>query len=139
MTVKKSAAVKKLAKKPAIKKTVAKKMMAVKNPSPDNSAIKSIFTKSQILTEIARESLLSKKEVISVLEGLTHLISRHIKKGAVGLFNMPGLFKIITVHKPATKARKGINPFNGEATVFKAKPARTVVKVRALKGLKDMA
>jgi nucleoid DNA-binding protein len=52
---------------------------------------------------------------------------------------MPGLFKIQTVRKPATKARKGINPFTGEETVFKAKPARTVVKIRPLKKLKEMA
>lgn len=51
---------------------------------------------------------------------------------------MPGLLKIKVVKKPATKARKGINPFNGEETVFKAKPAHKVVKVLPLKGLKDM-
>jgi nucleoid DNA-binding protein len=43
------------------------------------------------------------------------------------------------VKKPATKARKGINPFTGEETVFKAKPASTTVKVRPLKKLKEMA
>ena len=49
-----------------------------------------------------------------------------------------GLFKVKVVKKPATKAREGINPFTGEPTIFKAKPARKVVKVLALKGLKDM-
>jgi nucleoid DNA-binding protein len=44
----------------------------------------------------------------------------------------------VTQKKPATKARKGINPFTGEATTFAAKPARTMVKVRPLKKLKDM-
>ena len=46
--------------------------------------------------------------------------------------------KVQVVRKPATKARKGINPFTGEETVFKAKPARKAVKVLPLKGLKDM-
>ena len=46
--------------------------------------------------------------------------------------------EIVTVNKPATKARKGINPFTKEETMFKAKPARNVVKIRPLKGLKDM-
>ena len=68
-----------------------------------------------------------------------HIIERHIKKGGAGTFNLPGLLKVATVRKKATKARKGINPFTKEPCIFKAKPARTVVKVRALKGLKDMA
>ncbi len=51
---------------------------------------------------------------------------------------MPGLFKIQTTRKPATKARKGINPFTKEETIFKAKPARTVIKIRPLKKMKDM-
>ena len=46
--------------------------------------------------------------------------------------------KIKVVRKPATKSRKGTNPFTGEAMIFKAKPARKVVKVLALKGLKEM-
>ena len=54
------------------------------------------------------------------------------------MFNVPGLMKIKVVRKPATKARKGINPFTGEETMFKAKPARNVVKVTPLKALKDM-
>jgi nucleoid DNA-binding protein len=46
--------------------------------------------------------------------------------------------KVVVVRKPATKARKGINPFTKQETMFKAKPARNVVKIRALKALKDM-
>jgi len=55
------------------------------------------------------------------------------------VFNLPGLLKVMVVRKPATEARKGINPFTGQETIFKAKPARNVVKIRPLKGLKDMA
>jgi nucleoid DNA-binding protein len=51
---------------------------------------------------------------------------------------VPGLMKLVVQRKPATKARKGINPFTGEETMFKAKPARNVVKIRPLKNLKDM-
>ena len=50
-----------------------------------------------------------------------------------------GLLKVKTQRKPATKARPGVNPFTGEQTVFKAKPARTIVKIQPLKALKDMA
>lgn len=103
-----------------------------------SSVIKEKYTKSQILAELSDKSGLSKKEVGTVLEGLSDIIERHIKKKAVGEFTLPGLLKITTVHKKAQKARKGINPFTGEETTFKAKPARTVVKVRPLKKLKEM-
>jgi nucleoid DNA-binding protein len=66
------------------------------------------------------------------------LIKKNVGKRGPGVFTVPGLMKVKVVKKPATKARKGINPFTGEATTFKAKPARKVVKVQPLKGLKDM-
>jgi nucleoid DNA-binding protein len=97
-----------------------------------------VMTKSAILDEIAGNTGLSKKQVSSVFDELTTLIERHIKKGAVGQFALPGLMKIEVKRKPATKARKGINPFTGEETVFKARPARNVVKIRPLKKVKDM-
>jgi hypothetical protein len=50
---------------------------------------------------------------------------------------IPGLVKLLVVKKPATKARKGINPFTKEPTVFKAKPARKVIKARPVKAAKD--
>ena len=136
MAVKKAKVVKKVVKAPA-KEAVAK-VAAVKKPTRDNGPAKAVFTKSQIVAELGRTTLLSKKQVVEVIDELTHLISRHLKKNGVGTFNLPGLFKIMNIHKPAVKARKGINPFTKEEVMFKAKPARTVVKVRALKGLKDM-
>ncbi|MEE9422699.1 MAG: HU family DNA-binding protein, partial [Gammaproteobacteria bacterium] len=66
------------------------------------------------------------------------LIKRDLKRNGPGVYTVPGLMKIKVVRKPATKSRKGVNPFTGEAMVFKAKPARNVVKVLALKALKDM-
>ena len=38
--------------------------------------------------------------------------------------------KLTVKKKPATKARKGINPFTGEEMMFKAKPASKAAKVR---------
>ena len=73
-----------------------------------------------------------------VIDGMSDLIGRHLDKKGAGEFVLPGLFKIATIRKPATKARKGINPFTKEEVVFKAKPARTVIKVRPLKKLKEM-
>ncbi len=97
------------------------------------------YTKTQILDAIAESTELSRKEVSAVLDELTNVIELHIKKRSVGEFVLPGLLKIATVKKPATKARKGINPFTGEEQMFKAKPASVAVKVRPLKKLKDMA
>lgn len=103
-----------------------------------STAVSDPFTKSQLLAAIAEGTGLSKKDVGAVFDELTHVINRHVKKRGAGQFTLPGLMKITTVRKPATRARKGTNPFIGEPTVFKAKPARTVVKVRPLKALKDM-
>ncbi len=95
-------------------------------------------TKSEIYTFISEETELTRKQVGAVFEALNKIIEKNLKSRGPGVFTIPGLAKIKVVKKPATKARKGINPFTGEETVFKAKPARKVVKVLPLKGLKDM-
>ncbi len=96
-------------------------------------------TKTEIITNIAETAGLSKKQVAGVFEALAGEIHKAIaKRGGPGQFTVPGLCKITVQRKPATKERKGLNPFTGEETVFAAKPARNVVKIRPLKGLKDM-
>jgi nucleoid DNA-binding protein len=122
-------------KKAAPKKAAAKKAAPAKKITPAKEAM----NKTQIMTHIAEKTGLAKKEVVSVFEELGHIIESHVKKRAVGHFTVPGLMKVKVVRKPATKARKGINPFTKEPTVFKAKPARNVVKVLPLKKLKEMA
>ena len=101
--------------------------------------IKDKYTKAQMLGDIAESTCLTRKQVGAVIDELGAVIERHIKKGAAGEFVLPGLLKVVTIRKPATKERKGISPFTGEETIFKARPARTVVKVRPLKKLKAMA
>ena len=96
-------------------------------------------TKSEILTAVATATELSRKQVGSVLDAIASQIERAVGKKGSGVFALPGLMKITVVQKPATKARKGINPFTKQEQMFKAKPARRVVKVRPLKALKDMA
>lgn len=128
------------AAKPAAKKApaAAKKPAAVKAPvKRATTAIGEAYNKTQLMTEIAGLTELSKKQVSAVFDELAALMERHVKKNGVGHFTLPGLFKVQVIRKPATKARKGINPFTGEETTFKAKPARNVVKVRPLKKLKD--
>lgn len=124
------------AKKKAKKKAAKKKAVAAK---PAVKSIKDPFTKTMLYSTIAERTDLKKKEVQAVFDELSSIINGHIKRNAAGVFTVPGLMKIKVVRKPATRARKGINPFTGEPTVFKAKPARNVVKVQPLKALKDMA
>lgn len=145
-------AAKKPAAKPAAKKAPAKAASAKAKQAPakkaatprqaparKTSVIAEKYTKSQVVGELAENTGLNKSQVNAVLDELTSIIERHIKKRGAGEFSLPGLLKIKTVKKPARKARKGVNPFTGEQTTFKARPASTAVKVTALKGLKDMA
>jgi nucleoid DNA-binding protein len=123
----------------AAKKATAKKSAAKIAAPKKLTAIKSKYTKSAILAELADKTELSKKQVTSVLNELSDLIQRHVKKGSAGEFTLPGLLKIKTVKKPARKARKGVpNPFRpGEVMDIAAKPASTKIKVLPLKGLKE--
>lgn len=133
---------KKTTKRPA-KKTAARKAPAKAAAPAAPKATKIVpakdkpRTKSEILTIISDHVGISKKEASQVFDVMGEMIQADLKKGACGAFNVPGMMKVMVQRKPATKARKGINPFTGEETVFKAKPARNVVKVRPLKGLKD--
>ena len=93
-------------------------------------------TKSEVLTQIAKETDLSKKQVGAVFDSLGGVIKKSLRGN--GLFTMPGLLKMKVVKRPATKAREGINPFTGEKMMFKAKPASKKVRVMPLKSLKAM-
>lgn len=93
------------------------------------------MTKSEFVEALASESGLDKKQVNAVLEGLNNLVYKELK--AQREVVIPGLVKLVTVHKPAVPEHEGINPFTKEKTMFKAKPARKVIKPRPLKALKD--
>lgn len=95
-------------------------------------------TKTEVFAKIADETGVAKKDVSSVFDSLAAQIKKSLGKGGPKTFTIHGLCKITVQHKPATKEREGVNPFTGEKQVFKAKPARNVVKVRPLKNLKDM-
>ena len=111
-----------------------KKKMAKKKTAAPAKAM----TKTEIVTALAEGTGLSKKEIVSVFDELSTLMGKNLGRRGPGVFNLPSLMKVKVIRKPATKARKGINPFTKEETVFKAKPARNVVKVLPLKALKDM-
>ena len=143
-TKRKPAAKKPAAKKPAAKKAAPKKAAAKaapKAPAKKTTAVTEKMSKSAILNEIAGNTGLARKDVVSVMDELESVIERHVKKRGIGEFTLPGLFKIKTVKKPAQKARKGVpNPFKpGETMDVPAKPASVRVRVTPLKKLKDMA
>lgn len=149
---------KKSVKKPAAKKVAGRKAKtgkavkaskagkATKHTTKAKSAsvkrsavsVKTPFTKSQILNHLADGTELKRKDVVAVFDGLHELLEGHLSKKGPGEFNFIGLLKFRVIHKPPTKARPGINPFTGQPTVFPAKPARNVLKVRPLKKLKEI-
>jgi len=95
-------------------------------------------TKAQIISTIAENTGLTRKNVTEVFDEISGMIQKDLKPRGPGVFTLPGLAKVKVTRKPATKARKGTNPFTGEEMMFKAKPARNVVKLTPLKALKDM-
>lgn len=138
--------------KPAVKR-VAKKTVAKKAPATARAATSSVgaptltrvsvgdkpFSKSELITTLSGRTGVGRKQVQQVLDSLQEIIQVHLNKQGPETFIWPGIAKIQVVKKPATKARKGINPFTGEEMVFKAKPASRKVKIRPLKKLKEMA
>jgi nucleoid DNA-binding protein len=96
----------------------------------------SMMSKSQLIERIAAEcDGLSKKDVKGVLESLMSVGHKELKKS--GVFLLPGFAKFVVIKKPATKERPGINPFTKEPTIFKAKPARKIIRARPVKAAKD--
>lgn len=119
-------------------KKVIKKAAKAKT-SIKHLTVKKPFSKSEIIITIAEMAELGRKQAMAAIESLTHIIKTHLSKKGPGVFVFPDIAKFHLVHKPATKSRKGTNPFTGESMTFAAKPARHVVKIRPLKKLKDTA
>lgn len=111
--------------------------MAKSTKSKATKAATKPRTKSEVFAGLADNTGLTRKQVAAIFDELSGMMKKDLNRGP-GLFTVPGLMKVKVVKKPATKARKGVNPFTGEEMMFKAKPARKVVKVTPLKGLKEM-
>ncbi len=149
-------AIKKTKKKPVVKKVVktakrpvAKAAAKKVNKSAAKSArpvqpkkitlnVKKPLTKSQTVEQISLSTGVKKRDVSNVLEAIAGLMEAHLSKKGPGEMNFAGLLKCRVVNKPATKARQGINPFTGQPMTFSAKPARSVIKIRPLKKLKEI-
>ena len=107
--------------------------MAKKAPSPKAAG------KSEVFNNIATATGLSKKQVASVFDALTAEIGKALGKKGTGVFQIPGLAKIIRKDIPAKPAQKNVlNRFTGQMGDVPAKPARKTVRVRPLKGLKGL-
>ena len=132
-------AAKKATKKTARKTTTRKAAAPAAKRTAKITAASAPRRKGEIYNVIAEQTELTRKQVVSVFDSLSEMLAADLSKKGPKIALIPGLAKIVVQHKPATKARKGINPFTGLEATFKAKPARSVVKVRALKSLKDMA
>ena len=138
------AKIKKTAKKAT--RTTTKKLVAKTTTTAHKAAMRKNASlkvtkplkKAQLYSHLSECNGISRKEISGVFEALSEVMESHLKKGGPGEFTVPGLMKCKVIRKPATKARKGVNPFTGEPTMFKAKPARNVIKVRPLKALKEM-
>lgn len=127
--------------KKAARRTTGKKTATRAAAAPKATKIvaeKNGRTKSQVYSIIAENVGISKKEVAGVFEVMQEMIKKDLSKAGSGEFKIPGMMKILVQRKPAVPRRKGVNPFTGEEQWFKAKPARNVVKVRPMKGLKDL-
>ena len=95
-------------------------------------------SRGDLVKTIAAGTELKPGKVKEVMEALTAIIAADLGKKGSGEFNFNGLVKLKTVNKPATKARKGRNPFTGQEIMIKAKPASRKVRARALRGLNGL-
>lgn len=154
MPMKKKSAVKKTTKKTAKKvtatlnkgkqtkdkpsKDTAKKLTGGKQLAKTAGAITKPFNSTETVRYLAAATDFPKKDIVKIVDALSELIEMHLHKNGPGECLLLGLAKLRVVHKPATKARQGINPFNGKPTTFAAKPARNVIKIKPLKKLKEM-
>jgi len=107
-------------------------------PASGEKASKKQATKGEIYTKLASKCGLTKKQVSTVFDAMTEMIGGELGKKGPGIFVVPGLLKLKVVRKEATKAKQGINPFTKQPMIYKAKPARNVVKALPLKSLKEM-
>jgi len=123
-------AVKKASARPVSKLDLARPLKVSASPKPRS--------KGEVFRTIAEHVGMHRRDVAAVFHVMGSLIKADLSKSGSGVFKVPGLMRIMVKRKPATKAHMGINPFTKEQAMFKAKPARNVVRVRPLQALKAM-
>ena len=110
------------------------------NKAPKADGGGKAMSKSAVFQALAEKTTLSKKQVAEFFDALTDLIKRELGKKGPGVVNVvPGMLQLKLKRMPASKARQAPNRFKpGEMMTIKAKPARNVVRPRALKALKEL-
>ena len=104
------------------------------------SPVKTTLTKSGLVTFLAEQNELTRKQAAGVLATLESTILGSVHPKGAGQFVLPGLIKVTLRKVPARKAGTLIrNPATGEMMKGAAKPAAVRVKIRALKKLKTAA
>merc|ERR1712014_508473 len=94
------------------------------------------MTATAAYQSVAETTGLKSKDVKGVMEALVGVAADQLKK--TGSFKIAGALTLKLTQKPATPARKGVNPFTKEPCVFKAKPASKTVRALPMKKLKGM-
>jgi hypothetical protein len=122
-----------------IREVAAKAKKNTKNVAVKASGSKDKQTRLEILQSLAESTGLPKVQVEKVFKDLVSLMQRHLGKKGSGEFSIPFTgIKIKKIKKKASKARTMVSPLIGQEVEIAAKPARSAVKVLALKILKDM-
>ena len=100
--------------------------------------VQKAFNRSDLIQTLSEHVAISKKEAAAVLDTLKDIIVAHLVKGGPQHFKWPGLLNMRVKEKAATQARQGVNPLTGQPTTFAAKPAQSLIKIKALNNLKDL-
>ncbi len=96
------------------------------------------MSKSQLFADLATHAEIDRKSVARVFEGLQEILQHELGSKGPGEFVIPGLLKLRTVVKPAVPEHEGINPFNKQKQIFKAKPESRRIRATPLKAIKDV-
>lgn len=94
------------------------------------------MNRRDLVLDVAERTGSDRKTADAAVSAVVDSITAAVAKG--DSVSISGFAKFYRRMKPATKARKGTNPFTGEAMTFKAKPATKAVKVTPLKAFKDI-
>merc|ERR1711862_503558 len=116
--------------------TMAPAMKAMKAMKAKAAMKSGVLTQTGVIASVAETNGLKNKQVKGVIDALFAVACAEIKKN--GNFKLAGMLNLKLKKKPATPAKKGINPFTKEPCVFKAKPASKTVRALPMKKLKEM-
>merc|ERR1711941_158268 len=86
----------------------------------------SAMTATGAYSSVAEKVGLKGKQVKAVMESFVAVAAQELKTN--GKFKFAGALNLKLKKKPATPAKKGVNPFTKEPCVFKAKPASKTVR-----------